>query len=400
MPVPLELTRSQARRLVLHRQGLTRPHHRAFARPERNAGDDTLAAMIDRLGFVQVDSIPHVERAHHMILHARSQGYRPRDLKRLHERERALFEGWTHDASYIPVASWAYWKHRFRRTRERLGAKFDRWQGPGFREQCAPLLERIREHGPLRARDLERPVGRGEMWQWHDGKAALEYLWRTGELVIAARDGFQKVYDLPERVLPPEHLDAEVPEGAFIDWSCRRALGGLGFATPGQIARYFDHVTVAEARAWIARQNALVPVSVGARPFVGRPDVLDPVPDPPARLRALSPFDPVVRDRDRLAWLWDFDYRIEIYVPAHKRRWGYYVFPLLDGERMVGRIDMQAIRAGGREGNRLHVTRVWAEGRRGAGWGTGRQRRLEGELVRQARLAAVDRVTWADGVLP
>ena len=390
----LELDRSQARRLVLHRQGLTRPHHRAFARP--GAGDDTLAATIDRLGFVQVDSIPHVERAHHMILHARSQAYRPSDLKRLHERERGVFEGWTHDASYIPAAFWPCWKHRFRRTRERLAAKFEQWQGPGFRDQCAPLLRRIREGGPLRARDLEKPAADLPMWQWHDGKAALEYLWRTGELVIAARDGFQKVYDLPERVLPREHLEGEVPEAAFIDWACRKAMDGLGFATPGMLARYLDLVTIAEAKAWAERENALVPVEVAGRRFVARPDVLDPVPDPPARLRALSPFDPVIRDRDRLAWLWDFDYRIEIYVPAAKRRWGYYVFPLLEGERMVGRVDMQAHRAKGRVEGRLHVSRVWAEGR----WGAGRQRRLEGELVRQARLAGVARVTWSDDAGP
>lgn len=382
----LTLDRSQVRRLVLHRQGLTRPHHRAFARE-----GDTLAAAIDRLAFVQVDSIPHVERAHHMILHARSQAYRPRDLKRLHEGGQ-LFEGWTHDASYIPAASWPHWKHRFRRTRERLGAKFDGWQGPGYRDRCAPLLERIRDHGPLRARDLEKPTGNLPMWQWHEGKTALEYLWRTGELVIAARDGFQKVYDLPERVLAREHLEAEVSEDAFIDWACRTAVAGLGFATPGTIARHLDLVSVAEAKAWVARENALVPVEIAGRAFVARPDIAEPVPDPPTRLRVLSPFDPVIRDRDRLSWLWDFDYRIEIYVPAAKRRWGYYVFPLLEGERMVGRVDMQAVR----KDDALHVTRVWAEGR----WGAGRQRRLEAELVRQARLAGVSRVTWAEGAKP
>ena len=389
LPTPLAIDARVARRLVLHLQGLTRPHHLAFGRQ-----GDGLADTIEELGFVQVDSIPHVERAHHMILHARSQAYRPRDLKKLHERERGVFEGWTHDASYIPSSSWGHWKHRFRRTEARLAAKFERWQGAGFRDHVEPLLARIRDHGPLRARDLEKPGGGLAMWQWHDGKAALEYLWRTGRLAIAARDGFQKVYDLPERALPHEQLEAEVSEEAFIDWACRRAMEGLGFATPGDIARFFDHVTIAEAKAWIARQPDLRPVTVAGKDFVAPVDIeerLALVPDPPSRIRALSPFDPVVRDRDRLSRLWDFDYRIEIYVPAAKRRWGYYVFPLLEGDRMIGRIDMAARRAD----DALVVTKVWTEP--GVHWSAARQARLESELARQARLAGVSKVTWADG---
>ena len=145
------------------------------------------------------------------------------------------------------------------------------------------------------------------------------------------------------------------------------------------------------------RENALVPVEVAGRRFMARPDVTQRVPDPPGRMRALSPFDPLVRDRDRLARLWDFDYRIEIYVPAAKRRWGYYVFPLLEGERMVGRVDMQAVRSRARGEDRLHVTRVWWE--KGVRRSAARKARLERELVRQARHAGVSHVTWADGAL-
>lgn len=392
------ITRSEARRAVLHLQGLTRPPGRAFARDGR--GEDTLGAMIDRLGFVQVDSIPHVERAHHMILHARGQSYRPRDLARLHERG-ALFEAWTHDASYVPTHLWPLWKHRFRRSRDRLRGQFLRWQGPTCLDGAERLLARIEHDGPIRARDLERPPrkgGKAEMWQWSDGKAALEYLWRTGELGIARRDGFQKVYDLASRCVPPEHFDAEVSEAEFIDRSCRVALEGLGWGTPTQIAHYLDHVDTAEARAWLAVQSEDVvrPATVDGRPSSARADLMEVVASAtelPKRIRALSPFDPALRDRQRLAWLWDFDYRIEIYVPEARRRWGYYVFPLLEGERVIGRVDMRADRGA----DALEVRRFWLEP--GVRWGQGRggrRERLEAELVRLARLAGVSRVEWLE----
>ena len=381
---PLALDASRARRLVLHLQGLARSHHRAF-------GPGELLDAIGAMGFVQVDSIPHVERAHHMILAARSQGYRPRDLTRLHEAGH-LFEGWTHDASYIPSSSWKYWKHRFRRSKDRLARQFLRWQGADCLEGCERLLARIRDEGPMRARDTDAPRG-AEMWQWSNDKAALEYLWRTGRLAIRKRDGFQKVYDLAERVIPPAHFEAEVSEAAFIDWSCRRGLEGLGWGTAAQVARYLDHVTIAEAKAWLDACDGQVvrPVRVGGRDALARADIADiEVPDPPARMRALSPFDPVARDRDRLKRLWSFDYRIEIYVPASRRLWGYYVFPLLEGERIVGRIDMRADRKTGA----LVVNRFWLEP--GMRWNATRRSKLEAELARQARLAGVSRVEWKE----
>ena len=384
MSTPFALTRRDARRLVLHLQGLTRPHHRAF-------GAGELEATIEALGLVQVDSIPHVERAHHMILHARSQGYRPRALARLHESGR-LFEGWTHDASYLPVAHWPYWKHRFRRSEVRLAKRFRVWQGADCLDGCEALLARIRDEGPLRARDLDDARSKA-MWQWSNGKAALEYLWRTGRLAISRRENFHKVYDLAERVIPREHFQREVSEADFVDWSCRRALEGLGWGAPAHVARYFDNVSIGEAKAWLDAQDEQVvrPVTVDGRPFAARADIADiVVPDPPARMRTLSPFDPVARDRDRLLWLWGFSYRIEIYVPEPKRVWGYYVFPLLEGERMVGRIDMAARR----KENALVVRRFWLEP--GVRWNATRREKLEAELARMARLAGVGQVVWRE----
>ena len=391
----VHLDNRTARRLILFLQGLSDP-------PDRRRTTDELAALVERLGYVQLDSIRWVERAHDMILNARCTAARPGTLQRLVEHERALFEHWTHDACVIPCAFYPFWRHRFERTRERLATKFAAWQGEGYATHLAPLKERVLGQGRLRSRDLdiapgERPT---DMWQWHDGKAALEYLWRTGELAIVAREGFQKVYGAVEEAVPAPDREVRVGHDAFVDFACRAALERLGIATPGTIARYFDLVTPAEAKAWAAEQggNTLVPVTVegadgAARSMLARADVASlaaHLPAPPPRIRALSPFDPVIRDRDRLSWLFGFDYRIEIYVPAAKRVWGYYVFPLLEGDRLVGRIDMRA----DRRRDVLAVRRVWWEpGVRRSG---ARSERLARELARMARFAGVSDVVRED----
>ncbi|MEP1207074.1 MAG: crosslink repair DNA glycosylase YcaQ family protein [Rhizobiaceae bacterium] len=394
----IALTNKQARRLILLLQGLTLPPHKAL-------GQQGLSELILQLGFVQLDSIQWVERAQHMILFARSQAYRPAHLKRLLEKERFLFENWTHDAAVIPCCYYPYWRHKFARHKARLESKFSNWQGGGYIHQCDDLLTRIEDHGALRSRDLDRPQrdGPAEMWQWHDGKAALEYLWRIGHLCIHGREGFQKVYDLAERGIPVQHFEQSVSHDEFVDWACRSALQRLGFGSPGDVARFWDLVSIAEAKDWLEDQSndclSLVEVQgiqKDNKPFYGRPDLaqlVENLPDLPGRVRALSPFDPVIRDRKRLEWLFGFEYRIEIYVPEEKRRWGYYVFPLLEGDRLIGRIDMRARR---KEGV-LEIKSLWLEP--GVKLSAARQSRIDAELVRQARLGGVKSVVWLEDAL-
>ena len=388
----ISLSNKQARHLILHLQGLTLPPHRAL-------GLDGLSELIMQLGFVQLDSIQWVERAQHMILYARSHAYRPAHLKRLLEKERFLFENWTHDAAVIPCCFYPFWRHKFSRHKSKLDSKFDDWQGGGYRDHCDDLLSRIESHGGLRSRDLDRPdSGPAEMWQWHDGKAALEFLWRTGHLCIHGREGFQKIYDLAERGIPAEHFENTVSHDEFVDWACRSALERLGFGSAGDISRYWDLVSIAEARDWLQDQSSdfvglvdIQGVQKDVKQFYGRADLgalMDNLPDIPGRMRALSPFDPVIRDRKRLEWLFGFEYRIEIYVPEAKRRWGYYVFPLLEGDKLIGRIDMRARR----KEDQLEVKSVWLEPR--VKMSDARRSRLDAELVRQARLAGVKSVTW------
>lgn len=358
--------------------------------------------LVLRLGFVQVDSIRTVERAHHMILFSRNGTYRPAHLEALLERDRLLFEHWTHDASILPAAFFPFWKWRFRRDEARIRERWRKWRGEGFEAAFDETLERIRAGGAVMARDLKADGHvSGGWWNWHPSKTALEFLWRTGHLAIAGRRNFQKVYDLADRVLPPDLHAAEVDHDAFVDFACREALSRLGFATPGEIAAFFELVEPEEARDWVARHRdeleeiAIMTAGEGRpRPafaFAGIGERLKDAPEPPARIRVLSPFDPLLRDRARAERLFGFFYRIEVFVPEAKRQYGYYVFPLLEGDRLIGRIDMKAER-----GQRaLAVKRLWLEP--GVRASAGRLDRLDAELHRMARFSGVERVDYRDG---
>lgn len=391
-----------ARRLFLH-------HHGLAEAPVGAAHGEALADLITRIGFVQIDSITTVERAHHMILFSRRQSYRPSALAPLLERDRRLFEHWTHDASILPMALFPHWQHRFIRDTDRLRDNWRNWFREGYEAKFDELLHRISDHGPVTSSDVGagEARGKGGWWDWHPSKTALEWLWRTGALSITRRDGFQKVYDLTERVIPSA-LRATIPDlTETIDWACNSAMDRLGFATAGEIAAYWAAVTPLQARGWciaaLARGD-LMEVNVEAsdgylRRSFARPDILEKaaaVPEPPARIRILSPFDPALRDRNRAERLFGFFYRIEVFVPEAKRQYGYYVFPVLEGARLIGRIDAKAYRDRGA----LHVRAFWPE--RGITMPPTRKARLEAALDRLARFAGCDHLEfepdWQRGI--
>ncbi|HTO32922.1 MAG TPA: winged helix-turn-helix domain-containing protein [Pararhizobium sp.] len=384
-----------ARRIFLNKQGLAGAPHKAL-------GKQGLLDLIHDIGFVQVDSIATVERAHHQILFSRNQTYRREHLTELLEKDGALFEHWTHDASILPSVFFRYWKHRFARREPILRERWLKWQGEGFDSTFEETYQRIAESGAVMSRDLKVAEHKsGGWWNWHPNKTALEYYWHTGKLAIAGRQNFQKIYDLAERVLPAHHYEPEVSEAEFVDWACRSALQRLGFATHGEIAAFFALISPEEAKAWVtAHRDELTEVLIepadGEKPrlsyaFSGFPDNLGDLSEPPARLRVLSPFDPLIRDRNRTERLFGFYYRIEIFVPEPKREYGYYVFPLLEGDRIVGRIDMKADRKSGT----LDVKRLWWE--QGVRTSSGRMEKLEAELARLAKFAGVERVVFLDG---
>jgi len=391
------LPAATARRLLLGAQGL-------LDDPRRKAGPDVLYALVERLGYVQIDSINIVERAHHLTLAARLQGYRPAMLTRLLERERRLFEHWTHDASAIPTAWYPWWKPRFERYRRRV-LEHPWWLtrvGPESQKVFDHVRERIEREGPLMAKDFEdeRPAGTDKAWWgWKPQKAALEYLWRTGELAIARRVNFHKVYDLASRVFPAAHAAPRPGEAEHLGWACRSALERLGTATPSEIAGFWQAVPLAEVRAWCARAAAAgeiaavrIAPAAGSKPWEAYavPDWEEraaALPPAPPRLRLLSPFDPILRDRRRTQRLFDFDYRFEAFVPEAQRQHGYYVLPILQGERLVGRLDPKLHRDRGL----LEVRALWWEP--GVKASQGRRSALEAALERLARLVGAEDFT-------
>lgn len=393
------LNNIDARRLFLDR-------HALVEQPSGPASGRSLYDLIHGLGFVQLDSINTLARAHDMILYSRRPTYRPGNLKRLYEKDRAFFEHWTHDAAVIPMAFYQHWRLRFRRDAELLKSRWRNWRREGFERQFEPVLQFVRDHGPVCSSDVgqdEQKSG-GGWWDWHPSKTALEYLWRSGVLSVVGRDGFRKKYDLTERVIETgvssELSAADV--GATIDWCCRSALDRLGFATSGEIAAFWATVTPAEARQWCTHRveaGDLLQIEItcadGApRRVFARPETTGlaaGIAPPPGRLRVLSPFDPVLRDRARAERLFGFHYRIEVFVPAARRKYGYYVFPLLEGDRLIGRIDMKA----NRSQDRLEVRAVWPE--RKVVFSKSRLARLDAELNRVARFSGLKDLSFSPG---
>lgn len=396
MPRP-RLDNRDARRLFLDRHHLLRPA------PGPGAGAD-LEDLLHGLGFVQIDSVNTLARAHDLILWARRGRYRPRALQALVARRRSAFEHWTHDASVIPMAFYPMWRLKFERDEARMRRRWPAWQRPGWHDELDTVLKHVTDNGPTSSLD----VGNGEArnssgwWDWHPSKTALEFLWRSGRLAICHRQGLRKHYDLAERVIPPDLLHEHRTDAEIVDWAMSAAMDRQGFGTSGELAAFFEIVTREEAKAWCAEALAagrIVEAEIEQadgklrRAFTTEA-MLDGIPglaDPSSRIRLLSPFDPVLRDRARAERLFGFHYRIEIFVPEERRRYGYYVFPVMQGDRMIGRIDAA------REGGVLSVRAFWPE--TGTRIGRGRIAALDAELRRVSRLADLSDVAYRDGWL-
>ncbi|MCC5886244.1 MAG: YcaQ family DNA glycosylase [Gammaproteobacteria bacterium] len=331
------------RRVVVHASGLG--SHAPFGRARPGAG-----RALDHLGHVQIDTISVVARAHDHILASRVPGYRPEHLQQLMARREA-FEYWAHAAAFLPMADYRQALPRM----QRLAGGGRHWGRDNRQDQeMARVLDRIREEGPLRARDFEAPAGhQGGWWSWKPAKWALERLFQEGQLMVVGRIGFEKVFDLTERVLPAA-VDTRTPtldeHARWLVARARQSLGvfsarhvryqrreeGLGRAVETAIADGLKGGKLLEVRhaqlppglRWYADRQALE--QAGRR--IGR------------GVRALSPFDPLVIHRDRLLALFGFDYQIECYLPEAKRRYGYFSLPLLSGTRFVGRADCKALR--------------------------------------------------------
>jgi uncharacterized protein YcaQ len=349
------LSIAQARRIALAAQGFGKAVPASV-----NAG--TLRRMIASLGAVQIDSVNVLVRSHYLPAFSRLGAYDRALLERLaYGKPQRMFEYWGHEASLMPLELYPLFRWRMERSRHGHGV----WRhvARAGRER-RDLVERVRDaierHGPLAASDFEERKTGGSWWGWTETKSAMEFLFWTGELVpVKRRSSFERVYDLAERVIPAALRERDVPEEEAMRGLVAIAARACGIATESDLRDYF-RLPLARARAALAQLvegGELIPVRVeGWKP----PAYLDRerrVPRSIAGSALLSPFDSLVWNRERIRRLFDFQYRIEIYTPAHKRVHGYYVLPFLLDERLAARVDLKA----DRQGERLLVHAVHYE---------------------------------------
>lgn len=347
--MPLTLTPGAIRALLLAVQGLDRPL-------EHTATQDSVLATIRRMKALQIDTIHVVARSPYLVLWSRLGAYAPRWLTDL-LAERAIFEYWSHEACFLPIEDYPVYRSLMLAGKTRSHAYARRWLQEN-QAIAAALIDHIRANGPVRSSDFARTDGETSgWWNWKVEKMALEMLFIVGDLMIDRRENFQRVYDLRERVLP-EWDDSRTPDVEAAQRTLTLAAAqALGAAPAHWLADYFRTSKAETARiaAALAAEGALTTARVeGWRdPVYIHPDNL-PLAQAAAAgaLRStvttlLSPFDPVVWDRRRALELFGFDYRIECYTPAPKRRYGYFTLPILHRGALVGRLDPKAHRKDG-----------------------------------------------------
>jgi uncharacterized protein len=319
-----------------------------YASRARHGTTADVEQAVQQLSCVQLDSISTVDRSHRITLGCRIGAYPSDAVSRLLGRGR-LIEYWAHEACLLPAEAWCLFHPAMQAGGRRWYGEIDRTH-PHLREQ---VLDEIRARGPLGSRHFDGAARKGEMWGWKPAKRMLELLWNHGELVVAGRQGFQRLYDLPERVLPPAILDLPAPaETDRLRELTLRAVHARGVLTEAGVVEHWRLKGGAARVRSVA--DGLVDDGLLERRAVddGGPPVLLAAGaelDRPAPAAAvlLSPFDNLLWDRPFARRVLGFDHLIEVYKPAHQRRFGYYVLPLLRGDRIVGRADLKAERRTG-----------------------------------------------------
>ena len=351
--MPESLSAAAARRIALAAQGFGVP------RPA-TIGTRQLNLALQRLGVLQIDSVNVFERSHYLPLFARLGAYDKTLLDRLTLRAKAPYlEYWAHVATFVPREDWPLWRWRMAAMRQKYTRPHE-WV-PHHPQMMQFVLDELRTYGPMAASDIEHDenVRRGPWWGLSDIKEALEYSFLFGDVVTAGRKGFERVYALPEQVLTGDLLDAEVSIDDAQRELVRRAIRALGVGTAKDVADYYRLYVATAARLLTELADAGEVQRVTVEGWKS-PGYLATDARIPRRIEAaalLSPFDPVVWERDRTERMFGFRYRIEIYTPAPQRIYGYYTLPALVDEQIVGRIDLKSDRQKGV----LRVQSAWRE---------------------------------------
>jgi len=329
----------EARYLALHNQMLLDTHLHKTKKD--------LLKIIEQIGYVQIDTISVVERAHKHVLWTRFPAYKNEILDELIDSDKKVFEFWDHAAAYLPM------KHfRFTLPRKEMYAKKYRHWETKNKKLLNYIIDRIKNEGPLQSRDFENPSKRGLWWDWKPAKHALEYLFHSGNLAARARKSFQKVYDLPERVLPENINTSALTEEELSEHLIMKAITANGFASEKEMTYLRHHNAKATKSALnkLLEDRKIIPVKVEEVEkeiyYTTKKNLkqLDNRKND-KHVHILSPFDNLVIQRKRLNTLFNFDYVIECYVPAHKRKYGYFCLPVLYEDKFIARIDAKADRS-------------------------------------------------------
>jgi uncharacterized protein YcaQ len=389
----VKVSKQDARRFLVARQLLA---------PARSleGGPDAVLEVLRRLGSIQLDQVDVAGRSHDLMLHARVADYEPAWCDELYER-REIFEAYNKGLSFVPASEFEWFRVRRSGRGEKVLAD--------NAEVAKRVLERIRAEGPLSSLDFERETGPTKDWfgaPMNAVRAVLEAYARTGELATARRDGNHRYYDLPERLLPPQFLahDLTLHEQLRHKMLSRYRAHGL-VGTSGHGEGIFELLGPAKPngefpgrnvmREELVEQGELLPVDVegvSGKRFVVREDVelLQAPPEPPPSVAFLPPYDPLVWDRKLLASLFEFDYVWELYVPPEKRRWGWYVLPILFRDRLVGRFEPRIER----DESRVEVLGVWWEDGFDPSRAEGFVEAMREALSAYLRFANATRVEW------
>jgi len=345
MPPRVSFSQPEARRLALHAQG--------FGARQGRHEPRHLLAMAERLGALQLDSVNALARSHYLPLFSRLGGYSRNTLDQLawgKGRQRRLFEYWGHEASLLPLSLEPFLRWRMARARRGEGiyrqlARF----GAEHPTRVAEVLDHVRRGGALGAGSLSTREGRaGPWWDWSEEKMALEWLFAAGEVTVASRRGFERLYDLPERVFPAAVLAQPTPdEGDAQRQLLMHAARALGVATERDLRAYF-RLSPSDARVRLqelGEEGGLLRCEVEGWAQPGWCVPISRVPGNVAASALLSPFDSLIWERDRAERLFGFRYRLEFYTPPARRVYGYYVMPFLHQEALIARVDLRADRA-------------------------------------------------------
>ncbi|MFT5916437.1 MAG: hypothetical protein ACJAWV_002984 [Flammeovirgaceae bacterium] len=341
----------QLQRVTLQSQGLTKTN-------PFGEGKKAVLSALEHLGYVQIDTLSVVERAHHHTFWTRVPDYRAEYLEQL-VAERKVFEYWFHAASYLPMKDF-----RFALPQK---LRFKRGEIQHYRNVDSKVLDYvndvIRIEGPQKARDFKSPNKKpGSWWNWKPAKIALEKLFMQGDLMISGRNGMEKIYDLPERVLPSSVNTTEPSPLEFAEYLVNTYLRAYGVTTIKQITHLRTgkalRTDVEQVLQTMLETEAVTQVNIdGMHTLFANTTLLEnPIKKPPSSVRILSPFDNSIIHRDRVNQLFDFDFRLECYTPREKREYGYFCLPILFGEEFIGRVDCKAHRKNGKfEIIQLHI---------------------------------------------